>query len=72
MDLTEHKKEFEQIVGKYNLKENQKLDEIINYILKHQKINAGEFANLFAMNIKDAQVFLSFIEIGLNFKKKMQ
>ena len=71
MDLTEHKKEFEKVVKKYNLGENQKLDEIISYILKTQKINSNEFAKLFAMEERDAQIFLSFIEKGLKFKESL-
>ncbi|MFW5704864.1 MAG: hypothetical protein ACOCXG_03385 [Nanoarchaeota archaeon] len=71
MNLEQHKKEFEKIVKKYNLGENQKLDEIISYILKTQKINSDEFAKLFAIEEKDAQVFLSFIEKGLEFKKRL-
>lgn len=71
-DIEKHKEEFERIVKKYKLFEEDKAQEIAKFLTKSQqsKIDALDFANLFAMSEEEAIVFLSFIEKGLEFKKK--
>lgn len=70
MEIFEHKKRFDEIIKKYNLSEEKKAQEIVDYLIKTQKIKVEEFATLFAMKNEDAQLFLSFINKGLEFKKK--
>ena len=70
MDIYEHKQKFEEVVKKYNLSSEEKSQEIAHYITKNKRVSVKEFATLFAMNQKEAQVFLSFVEKGLKFKEK--
>jgi len=65
---TEHKKKFLAVIEKYNLAD--KAEEIANYILKTEKVSAEEFAKLFAIEVDDAHVLISFIEEGIKFKEK--
>lgn len=75
--IEEHSKKFEEIRNKYNLSNPDKAEEIARFLTTHRdnnqsetKISAKEFAKLFSMDEEDAFIFLSFIERGLNFKKK--
>jgi hypothetical protein len=68
MDIQIHKQEFDRVIRKYNLKD--KADEIADYITKRKNIDPKEFAVLFNIDVQDAQVLLSFIDIGLKFKEK--
>lgn len=72
MNLEDHKKLFEEVVKKYKLFEKDKSDEIAKYLTKSRinRLELKEFAQLFAMNIEDAKIFLSFIEKGIDFKEK--
>lgn len=72
MNTAEHKKEFDKIIKKYNLNEEQKAEEISTYLTKHHGkiVSVEEFANLFAMTKDEAKIFLSFIEKGIRFREK--
>ncbi len=70
-DIEKHHSEFRRIIEKYSLASPEKSEEIAKFLTDkaRQEISASEFAGLFAMDEHDAEVFLSFIEKGLNFKK---
>jgi len=57
MDLQEHKKQFEEIVKKYNLFEEKTAHKISQFLTKssNQKIDAQEFAKLFNIKTKKKQ-----------------
>lgn len=66
------KEEFDRIINKYNLSDEDKAEEIANFLTSKKNgetISAKDFATLFAMQENEAEVFLSFIATGLKFKK---
>lgn len=69
MDLKKHKQEFERVVKKYNLSSQEKASEIANFLTKNE-IDLEEFSTLFNMEKKDAIIFLSFIQKGVEFKEQ--
>ncbi|MEC8220732.1 MAG: hypothetical protein VX028_01560 [Nanoarchaeota archaeon] len=70
--LLAHKKAFDEIIKKYNFAEEGRAQELANFLAKpNQQISHKEFAQLFGMSEEEAQVFLSFIQKGLDFKKEM-
>lgn len=66
MELKKHAGEFKRIVEEYKLAD--KAEEIAEYMTKHQKISVKEFATLFNMKERDAQLFVSFISRGIKFR----
>jgi hypothetical protein len=68
MDIIKHKREFDRVIAKYSLAD--KADEIANYIVKRKTIQVHEFATLFNMEEDDAEILLSFIKRGIEFKEK--
>ena len=70
MDIFEHKKKYQEIISKYNLSEEKKAEEIAQFLTKNKKISAEVFSQKFGMTEKEAVVFLSFIEKGIEFKTK--
>jgi len=72
MDIEQHKKEFDKIIAKYHLFDEEKAEEIAHFLTTHKagKVSSKEFANLFAMKEDEANIFLKFIEKGLDFKKQ--
>jgi len=75
--IEEHSEKFVEIRNKYRLSDPVRAEEIANFLTSHPdrneeetKISAIDFAKLFNMEDEDAFLFLSFIERGLNFKKK--
>jgi len=65
-----HKKAFDTIIEKYNLKTEQKSTEIAELLTNGTDgVNAGEFAEKFGMDVQEAVVFLEWIKVGINFKK---
>ena len=72
MDIKEHKKAFDRIIKKYDLSNVMKAEEIAEFLTTHknESVSAEEFAKLFAMSPKEAMVFLSFIQKGIQFKKE--
>lgn len=67
--LEQHKKEFEEIVKKYNLFE-PKLAEKISIYLTKNKTTSKDFAKEFNLEENDAKIFLEFIQKGIEFKEK--
>ena len=70
MEIKEHKEKFDEIIKKYQLDSEIKAKEITDYVLLKQKINLKEFSEHFNMSQEEAQIFLSFINKGLEFKKE--
>ncbi len=70
MDIKKHKSQFDSIVKKYGLFDEDKATEVANFLTKEKKVNSEEFAKLFAMKEDEARIFLSFIEKGLQFRKE--
>ncbi len=70
--LEKHKEEFQKIIGKYNLSEESKAEEIANFLTKsnQKEVSAKEFASLFNMTEREAVIFLSWIQIGIKFKEE--
>lgn len=65
-----HKKAFDTIIEKYNLKTEQKSTEIAELLTNGTDgVNAGDFAEKFGMDVQEAVVFLEWIKVGVNFKK---
>lgn len=69
-DLLKHRQEFDRIVNKYKLQDKDKAEEVAKFLTKGEKINAKEFATLFAMSEDEAVIFLSFIQKGIKFKEE--
>lgn len=89
MDIEIHYKEFNRVIEKYNLSDEDKAEEIAHFLTcqkskisnhaqksqfltnkNRDTISVKDFVNLFAMDEKDALIFLSYIEKGINFKRK--
>lgn len=68
--IQEHHNKFREIIKKYNLDSHEKSEEISHYITKNKHISIKEFATIFSMDEKDAEIFLGFIDIGIKFKEK--
>ena len=68
MEIEEHKREFDRIIEKYGLKE--KAGEIADFLIREKTTSHEDFAKLFNMSHKDAEIFLKFIEKGVSFKEK--
>lgn len=71
MDIKQHKEEFDKIIKKYNLSEEDRATEIANFLTKGKSnlIDIKEFSILFGMSEEEAKTFLSFIVKGLEFKR---
>lgn len=66
-----HKKAFDTIIVKYNLKTERRSTEIAELLTSGtDAVNAREFAEKFGMDIQEAVVFLEWIKIGVEFKEK--
>ena len=72
MDIEKHKQEFDRIIEKYNLADEEKAEEIAKFLTdaKKEAVSAKEFATLFGMEVEEAILFLSFIEKGIKFREK--
>ena len=77
MDVEQHFREFQRIIDKYSLSEEQKAREIAEFLTKNKEgmeekkeiVSADEFATYFAMSKEEAVIFLSFIEKGIRFRE---
>lgn len=72
--LKEHKAAFDEIVKKYNFAQEERAQELATFLTKPRKddkISSDEFATLFGMSQEEASVFLSFVQMGLEFKKEL-
>ncbi len=66
-----HKKAFDTIIEKYNLKTEQKSNEIAELLTNGTDgVNAAAFAEKFGMDIQEAVVFLEWIKVGIKFKQE--
>ena len=66
-----HKKAFDTIIEKYNLKTEEKSTAIAEFLTNGTEgINAGDFAEKFSMDVEEAIVFLEWIKVGIKFKKE--
>eukprot|EP00534_Pseudo-nitzschia_fraudulenta_P003054 CAMPEP_0201127420 /NCGR_PEP_ID=MMETSP0850-20130426/30273_1 /ASSEMBLY_ACC=CAM_ASM_000622 /TAXON_ID=183588 /ORGANISM="Pseudo-nitzschia fraudulenta, Strain WWA7" /LENGTH=97 /DNA_ID=CAMNT_0047396275 /DNA_START=119 /DNA_END=412 /DNA_ORIENTATION=+ len=66
-----HKKAFDAIIEKYNLKTEKRSNEIAELLTNGTDgVKAGDFANKFGMDVQEAVVFLEWIKVGIEFKKK--
>eukprot|EP00536_Pseudo-nitzschia_multiseries_P009717 jgi/Psemu1/288637/fgenesh1_pg.279_\ len=64
-----HKKAFDAIIEKYNLKTEKRSSEIAELLTNGTDgVNAPEFAEKFGMEVQEAVVFLEWIKVGINFK----
>ncbi len=71
-DIQKHKEAFDKILDKYDLRSEEKADEIANFLTSHSDslVSLDEFARLFAMSKEEAHIFLSFVARGLKFKEE--
>ena len=72
MDIATHKRKFEEVVLKYHFNEKDKAEEIAKFLTRnlHDRVSPDEFAILFAMQKEDADIFLTFIEKGLEYHER--
>jgi len=64
-----HKKSFDAIIEKYNLKTDEKSTEIAE-LLTSSEISAPAFAERFGMDVEEAVVFLEWVKVGVKFKEE--
>ena len=65
-----HKKAFDAIIEKYNLKTEQKSTEISELLTSGEDVTAPKFAEKFGMDVEEAVVFLEWIKLGVRFKEQ--
>ena len=70
MDIEKEAKEFKDIVKKYNLQDENKAQEIANYISKSETISSEEFSKKYNIEHEDAKKFLKFLHKGIKFKEE--
>lgn len=63
---------FRNIVEKYGFSDEQKAEEITNFITdpKNQGFTVKEFSVLFNMKVEDAKIFLDILQKGVHLKEK--
>mmetsp|Transcript_4478 Transcript_4478/g.8260 ORF Transcript_4478/g.8260 Transcript_4478/m.8260 type:complete len:145 (+) Transcript_4478:138-572(+) len=66
-----HKKAFDAITEKYNLKTEEKSTEIAELLTSGtDNVTAKEFAERFGMDVQEAVVFLEWVKVGVKFKEQ--
>lgn len=66
-----HKKAFDTIIEKYNLKTEEKSTEIAELLTGGENsVTPQAFAERFGMDIQEAVVFLEWVKIGVKFKEQ--
>jgi hypothetical protein len=70
MELHKLKQEFDKIITKYNLSEPAKAEKISKILTSNKKIDSKEFAKTFEMEQSEAEVFISFIMKGIQYKEQ--
>lgn len=65
-----HKKAFDAIIEKYNLKTEQKSTEIAELLTSGSEVTAPKFAAKFGMDVEEAVVFLEWVKVGVKFKEE--
>jgi hypothetical protein len=72
MDIFEHKKQFDNIVKKYNLNTEEQAKKIADFLTQDKtKITIDEFSKEFNIEEKEAEIFLKFIQKGVEFKQNI-
>ena len=66
-----HKKAFDTIIEKYNLKTEEKSTEIAELLTSGENtVTAQQFADKFGMDVQEAVVFLEWVKVGVKFKEQ--
>lgn len=66
-----HKKAFDAIIDKYNLKTEEKSTEIAELLTNGvDTVTAPAFAERFGMDVEEAVVFLEWVQVGVRFKEQ--
>ena len=67
-----HKKAFDAIIVKYNLKTDEKSTEIAELLTSAGKdtVTPEAFAERFGMDLEEAVVFLEWVKVGVKFKEQ--
>ena len=66
-----HKKAFDAIIEKYNLKTEEKSTEIAEVLTSGvDTVTPQSFAERFGMDIEESVVFLEWVKIGIKFKEQ--
>lgn len=66
-----HKKAFDTIIEKYNLKTEEKSTEIAELLTSGENsVTPQAFANRFGMDMEEAVVFLEWIKVGVKFREQ--
>jgi hypothetical protein len=67
-----HKKAFDAIIEKYNLKTEEKSTEIAELLTTsgENNVTAQQFADQFGMDVQEAVVFLEWVKVGVKFKEQ--
>eukprot|EP00934_Nitzschia_sp_Nitz4_P003371 Nitzschia sp. Nitz4//scaffold77_size91520//10412//10843//NITZ4_004878-RA/size91520-processed-gene-0.105-mRNA-1//-1//CDS//3329557955//3361//frame0 len=65
-----HKKAFDAIIEKYNLKTEAKSTEIAELLTSGTNVTAPQFAEKFGMDVEEAVVFLEWVKVGVKFKEQ--
>ncbi len=71
-----HYKRFLSVVKKYSLSDDRKAEEISEFLthktqVSGDKVSPKQFAEHFGMSEHEALIFLTFLERGLDFMKKL-
>lgn len=66
-----HKKAFDAIIEKYNLKTEQRSTEIAELLTSGENtVSPQAFAERFGMDLEEAVVFLEWIKVGVKFREQ--
>lgn len=66
-----HKKAFDAVIEKYNLKTEEKSTEIAELLTSSSDtVTAPAFAERFGMDVEEAVVFLEWVKLGVKFKEQ--
>lgn len=71
-EIQELKKQFDQIISKYNFNEGSKTQELVDYIISKEKHTSQELAEHFGIEINEATILLTFFQKGVEFRKATQ
>lgn len=73
LEIKKHYEEFMKIIDKYNLSDEQKSEDIAEILTSGKKayLSPDDFAKEFKMTLREAEIFLTFIERGIHFKENV-
>jgi len=72
MDIQKHAEEFNRIRKEYHLDNDEKAEEVAQFLVNNKTTSSKEFSKLFNIPEKDAIIFLSFIGEGIKFRESNQ